>query len=310
MKQFLIKYRRQLLIVLASGLCAAIFTAIEPGFLSWQTALTIFRQAALIALPALGMTFVMISGGIDLSLGAVLALSGIVTAFACTHGLPPALAILPGLLTGAGLGLCNGLLINRFRLPPVLATIASMGLYRALACALTGGMALEGIPDAYRNLFNGVFSHGAAFPHGIRFYTLLVISLFVLAHILLSGTRTGECLYAAGGGENAEQLSGMNIERTRYIAFLASGLCAALAGMVLLAISGSAEPAAGTGYETAAIAAAAVGGASIGGGRGSAAGTFFGALLLAVLRAGIVAVSLDSFWEYAAEGVLILFAAL
>ena len=177
-----------------------------------------------------------------------------------------------------------------------------MSLYRGIAYVVTGGIPVTSVPDSYRNIFNGkMFA-------GIRFYVLVMIIIFIIAYIILSKTRTGAYLYAVGGNEEAAKLSGVNVVKTKYIAYIVCGACAAIAGMIMLASLGSAEATAGTGYETNAIAAAAIGGTRMAGGRGSALGTFIGALMLAVLKVGMVVINVDSFWQYIVTGLIIIIA--
>jgi ribose transport system permease protein len=175
-------------------------------------------------------------------------------------------------------------------------------LYRGIAYVWTGGQPVTNVPDTFRNIFNGkMFA-------GIRFYVLVMIIVFVIAHIILSKTRTGDYLYAVGGNDEAAKLSGVNTRKVKFIAYTICSVCAAVAGLVMLASLGSAESTAGAGYETNAIAAAAIGGTRMAGGRGTALGTFIGALMLAVLKVGMVVINVDSFWQYVVTGIIIIVA--
>ena len=167
---------------------------------------------------------------------------------------------------------------------------------------VTGGRPVTGVPDSFRNIFNGEMIAG------IRFYIIVMILIFILAYLILGKTRTGAYLYAVGGNEEAAKLSGVNVVKTKYIAYIVCSVCAAVAGLVMLASLGSAEPTAGSGYETNAIAAAAIGGTRMAGGKGTPLGTFFGALLLAVLRVGMVVINVDSFWQFIFTGLIIIVA--
>ncbi|MDE7320501.1 MAG: ABC transporter permease [Lachnospiraceae bacterium] len=302
MKNVVNKYKREIVILIATLLMGVIFTIINPNFLTWRNILTVFQQMVLNGLLAVGIMFAIITGGIDLSIGCTFAIVGIVVAYGCVNGLNPILAILLGLLLGAALGAFNGFLVTNLKLQPFIATLGTMSLYRGIAYVVTGGVPVTNVPDSFRNIFNGqLFA-------GIRYYVVIMILVFLVAHILLSKTRTGDYLYAVGGNEEAAKLSGVNVAKTKYIAYIVCGVCTAVAGLVMLASLGSAEATAGTGYETNAIAAAAIGGTRMAGGKGTALGTFIGALLLAVLKVGMVVINVDSFWQYIVTGIIIIVA--
>lgn len=302
MKNIYAKYKREILVLIATVIMSAVFTALNPQFLTWRNMLTVFQQMVLNGLLAVGIMFTILTGGIDLSIGCTFAIVGIAVASACVGGMNPLLAILIGLAVGAVLGLFNGFLVTNLKLQPFIATLGTMSLYRGIAYVVTGGTPVTNVPDSFRNIFNGQF------PGGIRYYVVVMIVVFIIAHVILSKTRTGDYLYAVGGNEEAAKLSGVNVRKTKYIAYIASGVCTAVAGLIMLASLGSAEATAGIGYETNAIAAAAIGGTSMAGGRGTALGTFFGALLLAVLKVGMVVINVDSFWQYVVTGLIIIVA--
>ena len=268
----------------------------------WRTMLTIFQQMVLNGLLAVGIMFTILTGGIDLSIGCTFAIVGIAVANCCVRGMNPFLAIIIGLAVGVVLGAFNGFLVTNLKLQPFIATLGTMSLYRGIAYVVTGGAPVTNVPDSFRNIFNGQM------PGGIRYYVIVMVVVFIIAHVILSKTRTGDYLYAVGGNEEAAKLSGVNVRKTKYIAYIASGACTAVAGLVMLASLGSAEATAGIGYETNAIAAAAIGGTSMAGGRGTALGTFFGTLLLAVLKVGMVVINVDSFWQYVVTGLIIVVA--
>ena len=236
----------------------AIFTIMNSNFLRWSNFLTILQQMVLNSILAVGMMFAIITGGIDLSIGCTFAITGIVVASITVGGGNPFIAILAGLIVGALLGAFNGFLVNNLKLQPFIATLGTMSLYRGIAYVVTGGQPVTNVPDSYRNIFNGkMFA-------GIRYYIIVMIIVFVIAYIILQKTRTGAYLYAVGGNEEAAKLSGVNTVKTKYIAYIICGVCASIAGLVMLASLGSAESTAGTGYETNAIAAAAIGGTRYG----------------------------------------------
>lgn len=303
MSSFISKYKREFLVLGATIILGAMFTFINPMFLTWKNMLTVFQQMVLNGLLAVGIMFTILTGGIDLSIGCTFAIVGIAVATCCVGGMNPIIAILIGLAVGAVLGLFNGFLVTSMKLQPFIATLGTMSLYRGIAYVVTGGQPVTNVPDSFRTIFNGQIG-----STGIRYYVIVMVAVFIIAHIILSKTRTGDYLYAVGGNEEAAKLSGVNTRKIKYIAYMVSGLCTAVAGLVMLASLGSAESTAGIGYETNAIAAAAIGGTSMAGGRGTALGTFFGALMLAVLKVGMVVINVDSFWQYVVTGLIIIIA--
>lgn len=302
MNNFVTKYKRELVVFVATIAMFAVFTIINKNMLTWRNFLTILQRMVLNSLLAVGMMFTIITGGIDLSIGCTFAITGIVVATITVNGISPIVGILAGLAVGAVLGLFNGFLVTKLKLQPFIATLGTMSLYRGIAYVVTGGQPVTNVPDSFRNIFNGQLFGG------IRIYVLVMAAVFVIAHIILEKRRMGDYLYAVGGNEEAAKLSGVNVNKTKYFAYTICGICAAIAGMVMLASLGSAESTAGQGYETNAIAAAAIGGTRMAGGRGTALGTFIGGLMLAVLQVGMVVINVDSFWQYVVTGIIIIVA--
>lgn len=297
------KYKREFVVLIATLAMCVVFTVLNKNFLNYSNFLTILQQMVLNGVLAVGMMFTIITGGIDLSVGCTYAITGIVVA-SCTvnYGMNPFLAILVGILIGAVLGAFNGFLINQLKLQPFIATLGTMSLYRGIAYVVTGGVPVTNVPTSYRDIFNGIMFGG------VRNYIIVMVVVFVIAHIILSKMRSGDYLYAVGGNEEAAKLSGVNVIKTKYIAYIFCGICAAIAGMIMLASLGSAEATAGQAYETNAIAAAAIGGTRMAGGKGTALGTFIGALMLAVLKVGMVVINVDSFWQFVVTGIIIIVA--
>ena len=295
------KYKREFVVLIATLAMCVVFTVLNKNFLNYSNFLTVLQQMVLNGILAVGMMFTIITGGIDLSVGCTYAITGIVVA-SCTvnYGMNPFLAILVGILIGAVLGAFNGFLINQLKLQPFIATLGTMSLYRGIAYVVTGGVPVTNVPTSYRDIFNGIVFGG------VRNYIIVMVVVFVIAHILLSKMRSGDYLYAVGGNEEAAKLSGVNVIKTKYIAYIFCGICAAIAGMIMLASLGSAEATAGQAYETNAIAAAAIGGTRMAGGKGTALGTFIGALMLAVLKVGMVVINVDSFWQFVVTGIIII----
>ena len=303
MKNIWNKYKREFVVLIATIAMCVVFTALNKNFLNYSNFITVLQQMVLNGILAVGMMFTIITGGIDLSVGCTYAITGIVVA-SCTvtYGMNPVLAIVVGIVIGAVLGAFNGFLINKLKLQPFIATLGTMSLYRGIAYVVTGGVPVTNVPESYRNIFNGeIFA-------GVRSYSVVMVVVFVIAHIILSKMRSGDYLYAIGGNEEAAKLSGVNVIKTKYVAYIFCGICAAIAGMIMLASLGSAEATAGQAYETNAIAAAAIGGTRMAGGKGTALGTFFGALMLAVLKVGMVVINVDSFWQFVVTGIIIIVA--
>ena len=302
MKAFWEKNKRELVVGLVTLAMIALFTALQPKFLTWRNFLTIFQQMVLNAILAIGIMFTIITGGIDLSIGCIFAIVIVAVATLATSGVPAILAIVIGLVLGGIMGAFNAFLITKLKLQPFIATLGTQSLFRGIAYVVTGGNPVTNVPDSYRAIFN------TKLFLDIRSYIFVMIIVIVAAHIILGKMRTGNYLYSVGGNEEAAKLSGVNVVKNKYFAYIACGVCAAIAGMVMLASLGSGEPTAGVGYETNAIAAAAIGGTSMVGGKGKPLGTFFGALMLAVLKVGMVVIGVDSFWQYVVTGIIIIVA--
>ncbi|MBQ9388952.1 MAG: ABC transporter permease, partial [Synergistaceae bacterium] len=244
MKNFVNKYKRELVVLLATFGMGLIFTIMNPNFMRVNNIITILQQMVLNGVLAAGIMFAIITGGIDLSIGCTFAITGIVTASLAVNGTNPYLAIVAGLAVGAVLGAFNGFLVTGLKLQPFIATLGTMSLYRGIAYVITGGMPVTGVPSVYRDIFNGrMFGN-------VRWYILVMIVIFIIIHIMLSRTRTGDYLYAVGDNEEAAKLSGVNVVKVKYVAYIVCGMCSAAAGLIMLASLGSAESTAGLGYET------------------------------------------------------------
>ncbi|MBZ8176609.1 ABC transporter permease [Corynebacterium poyangense] len=269
----------------------------SPAFLSFHNLINVGVQAATVAILAFGMTFVIVTGGIDLSVGAVAALGGMVAAYSWAElGLPGWLTLILGLLTGLLAGVIAGLSIAYGKLPAFIATLALMSIARGLTLVIS-----EGSPAASPNAVNWMGTD-------LGFLPMPVIMMFLaglISWFILSRTVLGRSMYAIGGNFDAARLSGLPVKRILISVYALSGLFAAWAGLVMTARLSSAQPNAGTGYELDAIAAVVIGGASLTGGRGGAWGTFIGALLLAVIRNGLNLLNVSSFWQQIVIGIVI-----
>ena len=278
-----------------------IFGLLAPDFLSQRNLLNILQQSSINACLALGMTLVIISGGIDLSVGPTAAISAVITATLLVAGVPIPLAVLAGLAIGAVCGLVNGVLVAYAGLQPFIVTLGTLSTYRAIALIYTGGSPVLGIPPGFRSLFNGSLL-------GLPIPVVMVAVVALLAWILLKKTPLGEYLLAVGGNEEAAYVAGVPIAITKITAYVISGVLAALASMILIGRLGAAEPILGNLWELDAIAAAAIGGASLMGGKGSIIGTILGAIILGAMRNGLTLMNVQAFYQLLATGLIILVA--
>jgi ribose transport system permease protein len=298
------KLGRELTLFAALIIMVVVFAIIDPIYISSGNLLDIVDQSTINGLLAIGITFVIITGGIDLSIGSIMAIVIVAMGLLLTSaGMNPYLAVFVGLIIGALLGALNGLLVTKIKLQPFIATLATMSVFRGMAYIITGGWPVLNIPENYRRMMDGDLVGN--FPISIP----ILLAVAVISHILLKHTRFGTFVFAIGGNEEATRLSGVNVNYNKVITYALCGVGAALAGMVMLARLGTGEPAAGQGYELNAIAAAAIGGTSLVGGKGSILGTLLGALLLSALKTGLVVIGVDSFWQYIATGAIIAVAA-
>lgn len=295
---------RETTTLLALVLVLAVFSVLNPAYLTGANFLDILDQATINGLLALGITFVIITGGIDLSVGSVMAVVIVVVGLLMTEfNVPPIVAVPGGIALGILIGLVNGVLVTRFKLQPFIATLATMSVFRGVAYIITGGWPVLDMPPSFRAMLDGDLL--GTFPIAV----IILLAFAAVGHVVLTRTKTGVYIFAIGGNEEATRLSGVNVARNKNIAYALCGIGAALAGMVMLARLGTGEPTAGQGYELNAIAAAAIGGTSLAGGKGSIIGTLLGALLLSALRVGLVVQGVDAFWQYIATGAIIAFAA-
>jgi ribose transport system permease protein len=278
-----------------------IFGLLAPDFLSQRNLLNILQQSSINACLALGMTLVIISGGIDLSVGPTAAISAVITATMLVAGIPIPLAIVAGLAIGAICGLVNGVLVAYAGLQPFIVTLGTLSTYRAIALIYTGGNPVLGIPPDFRSLFNGSLI-------GLPIPVIIVAVVALAAWVLLKKTPLGEYLLAVGGNEEAAYVAGVPIAITKITAYVISGVLAALASMILIGRLGAAEPILGNLWELDAIAAAAIGGASLMGGKGSVIGTILGAVILGAMRNGLTLMNVQAFYQLLATGLIILVA--
>jgi ribose transport system permease protein len=302
-QNFLSHYGRQLGTL--SGLLGLVVVlwALTPHFLTISNLLNVAEQATIIAIIAVGMTFVIITGGIDLSVGSVLAFAGVVMASVLQKGVSLPVALLIGLGVGLACGLVNGLLITIGRLPPFIATLGMMSVARGAALMYTEGRPISGFSESFRSLATGEV---LLIPTPVA----IMIVVYVIAHFVLRRTKVGRYTYAIGGNEEATLLSGINVRVYKTLVYGIAGMLAGLAAILLTARLNSAQPIAGMNYELDAIAATVIGGTSLLGGEGTVTGTLIGALIMAVLRNGLNLLSVSSFFQQVVIGSVIILAVL
>lgn len=276
---------------------------LNPDFLAPMNLLNLLRQVSINALIAFGMTFVILTGGIDLSVGAILALSSALMAGMMVSGLDPVLAIGCACLIGALLGAVNGAFIAKAKMAPFIATLATMTVFRGLTLVYTNGNPITGLSDSF---WFQVFGRG--YLLGLPVPAITVIISFVILWCLLHKTPFGRKTYAIGGNEKAALISGINVDRMKILIYALNGLLAALAGAILASRLDSAQPTAGTSYELDAIAAVVLGGTSLSGGRGRIVGTLIGALIIGTLNNGLNLLGVSSFYQLVVKGAVILLA--
>ncbi|WP_210428642.1 ribose ABC transporter permease [Novosphingobium sp. SG707] len=305
----LLKFRT----VLALVLVVAIFAVLAPNFLTVANALIMLKHIAIVAILAIGMSFVILTGGIDLSVGSIAGLAGMVAGALIINGLPltalgvvvyPSVPAVVGLvlLVGVGIGLFNGLLINRFQVAPFIATLGTLYMARGAAMLMSNG---ETFPNLIGNpaLGNEGFSRiGAGLLLGIPAPVWLLAVIAAGAAFVAGSTTFGRRVYAVGGSERAALLSGVRVDQVKYAVYAISGAMAALVGVLIASDLVAAHPASGESFELNGIAAVVLGGASLTGGRGTIVGTLIGACVIGVLGDGMVMVGISEFWQMVIKG--------
>ncbi|WP_088052626.1 ABC transporter permease subunit [Virgibacillus dakarensis] len=275
------------------------------NFLTLNNILNLFRQVSVNALIAFGMTFVILTAGIDLSVGSTLALGSALTAGLLTSGMDPLLAVLIGLLIGLALGAINGLIIAKGKVAPFIATLATMTIYRGATLVYTDGKPITGLSDSFT--FEMI---GGGYVFGIPFPVILMFIAFIILYFVLRKTVFGRQVYAIGGNEEAAKLSGIKADRVKIWVYSLTGMLSVLAGIIISSRLNSAQPTAGTTYELDAIAAVVIGGTSLAGGKGKIVGTLIGALIIGVIDNGLNLLNVSSFYQQIVKGGIILLAVL
>ena len=303
MKAVYRKYRREWSALLALVVTIILFSVLESAYLSVSNLTTIITQAVTYGLMGIGMTCVIITGGIDLSVGSALALVACIGAQLAKAGLPIPVWVIVCLAMGFLLGAINGFLVGTLKLQPFVATMGTMSIYRGISYVITGGFPVLSVPRQYRNVFNFQITPTMTF-------SVVVFLVFaVIMTIVLKKTKLGAHTYAIGGNEDDARLSGVRVDRTKILIYGLAMLGTTLAGLVQVGRLGTGDPSTGSGYEMDAIAAAAIGGTSMAGGRGNIFGTVIGAILFSALKVGLIVMGVDTFYQFIVTGVVVIFAA-
>lgn len=286
-------------LVLALVALTLVLACTNPNFLKPQNLLTLLRQISINGLLAVGVTFVLLTGGVDLSLGSLVALAGVMTAH-CAHpgDFPVAVPVLAGILVGAAVGSVNGLIITKGAVPPFITTLGMMTAARGLALVASGGRPVSNLSREFLQLSQGTFL-GLPLP-------VLVLALAAIgSHLILRNLRLGRHLYAVGGNEPAARASGISVDAVKVFAYVASGAMAGLAGVVQAARITTGQPNTGLMYELDAIAAVVIGGTSLSGGVGGIGGTILGVLLLGLISTGLDWMGVSSYYQQIVKGIII-----
>lgn len=294
--------QRESAIFLALLIMIAVIQIMAPNLLSGNNVYLVSRQIALVAIVAIGELFVILTGGIDLSVGATMGLAGVASAGAMVAGVNPWLAILFGMVVGVLIGIFNGWLVSYVLIPPFIVTLGSQEIARGTILIVTKGWPITNIPKSILFIAQGDFLH---IP--VPVWIMLVVA--VIAQMVLTKTSFGRRIYAIGGNETATFLSGVNVKKIKFFLYVIAAFTASIVGIILVARFESAQADAGTGWEMQAIASAVIGGTSLAGGAGSVLGCVIGACIMGILANGLVLMRVSSYWQTAIIGVVIVLAA-
>jgi ribose transport system permease protein len=296
---FVLKQRTLIVLIL---LCAGVAYFIPP-FLTAKNLLNVLRQISITGIVAVGMTFVIVTAGIDISVGAIVALGGVVAVYCLNAGLGVFLAILVGLLAGTLIGLLNGLVIAYGRVSPFVTTLGTLYIFRGLTLVVTKGEAFWGLPPEFAKI-------GTGYLLGIPIPVIIMVLIYTGGYILLKYFTFGRYVLAIGGDEESARLSGVAVKRVKMFTYGLCGLLSGAAGIILAGRLGSAQPSVGDGYELIAIAATVIGGTSLSGGKGKIFGTFLGAIILGVVSNALNLWGVASFYQTVIIGSIVLVAVL
>ena len=281
-------------------MCIAL-TIANPAFTDFTNLMNVARAFSAYAIAGLGVSMVIMLGGIDISICAIYGLAGVIAALAIQGGVPTVLAIFLGFLTGAACGVVNGVLVIYCKLPPYIATLGTQQIFRGICYITTRGYPISGLGDGFLWL-------GQSYILGIPVAVYAMVIIVALFAIFRNKTTTGRRIFAMGGNEEATRISGINVVRLKLLCFILSGVTAAFAGIMNASKLGVVQPTAGTGFEMDAIASVVIGGSSLSGGEGTVVGTIIGAAIIGVLRNALVLLKVDSYFQTLIIGTVIIVA--
>jgi ribose transport system permease protein len=300
---------------IALALLVIVLSIVEPSFRAPSNLMNLLRQASFNGLIAFGMTLVILSDGIDLSVGSVFALSAIICAELLVYGMPAVLAVLIALVAGTALGAISGLLVTKGRLQPFIATLITMTAYRGLAKIITSGKPISQLANSATSgdfFFKAMGKGSVLIAETIKIPipAIVLVVAFLIVYFILNKTTFGRRIYATGSNAKCANLVGVNTAKIKIACYSISGFLSALAGLLMISRLDSAQPTLGSGYELDAIAAVALGGTSMSGGRGKITGTIAGVLIIAVLNNGLNIMDVSSYYQEVIKAVVILVAVL
>ncbi len=275
------------------------FTIKSPRFMSLANISNVLRQMSVVGIATVGMTMIIITGGIDLSIGSVVALSSVILAKLLVSGMSIIPAIIITLLAGVGLGLTNAILINKLNIPPLIATLGTITIYRGLAYITTGGLSVFGFPEQFRFI-------GQGYIGGFPVPVIIQIIVYAIGFFILYKTPMGRYIYGIGSNENASYLSGINVKKVKYFVYIFSGILGALAGVVTLSRINSGLPNTATGFELDVVTAVVLGGVSVKGGEGHLAGSIIGCLIIGVLSNGMILLGIEEYYQMLVKGIVLI----
>lgn len=298
-KSFLMKYKSLVGLII---LCL-IVSIIAPRFLTLGNITNVLTQVSVNAIIALGMTFVILTGGIDLSVGSIVAISGAVAAYMVKGNVNVLAAVVVAVIIGAAIGYLNGFIVARGKIQAFIATLATMTIFRGVTYVFTGGNPISGLGNSFMIIGNKKLA-------GLPLPVIFMILVFIIAAYVITQTRFGRYVYAIGGNEDSARLSGISTNKIKNLVYMISGITAAISGVIVTSRIGSASPNSGSGFELDAIAAVVLGGTSLAGGEGQIIGTIIGAVIIGVLNNALNLLNVSPFYQSIVKGAVILLAVL
>jgi ribose transport system permease protein len=296
-----LRRRRESAIVLALFVIMTAIAIVEPNFITGSNLYLVSRQISFVAIVALGELFVILHGGIDLSVGSIMALAGMVAGYCMKADIDPAVSVMLGTSAGLVMGMINGALISFVGIAPFIVTLGMLSFASGVVLGLTKGWPITEIPSSFLPVAQGSLL-------GLPIPVWITLFIAAVAHVVLTYTAFGRRTYAIGGNEQATFLSGINVSRIKFALYMISAGCASIAGIILVARFNSAQADTGKGWELDAIAAVVIGGASLSGGSGTVLGVLIGACIMGVIKNGLVLMRVSSYWQTAIIGVIIVLA--